>query len=183
MPVITSAGAIAEPRRIEPTGQRRRARRPTRPARLSAMAHVPSRAMPTGVMWYFAGSAARSTWAAVVQLTSCSADWPPNNTTSLIRSPGRHAAPTVPCAAMRFRASDVAAATGGRLVGPDVDDRRRRLRHPHAAPRPAVRAAGRRPRRARVHRRLRSPPVRPRTSRPGRRAAARPSRSATRCRR
>jgi UDP-N-acetylmuramoyl-tripeptide--D-alanyl-D-alanine ligase len=32
-----------------------------------------------------------------------------------------HAAPTVPCAAMRFRASDVAAATGGRLVGPDVD--------------------------------------------------------------
>ena len=32
-----------------------------------------------------------------------------------------HAAPTVPCAAMRFRASDVAAATGGRLIGPDVD--------------------------------------------------------------
>jgi UDP-N-acetylmuramoyl-tripeptide--D-alanyl-D-alanine ligase len=32
-----------------------------------------------------------------------------------------HVVLTVPCAAMRFRASDVAAATGGRLVGPDVD--------------------------------------------------------------
>ena len=42
---------------------------------------------PTGVMSYLSGSAARSTCAAVVQLTSCSADWPPNNTTSLIRSP------------------------------------------------------------------------------------------------
>ncbi|MEY2415956.1 MAG: UDP-N-acetylmuramoyl-tripeptide--D-alanyl-D-alanine ligase, partial [Ilumatobacteraceae bacterium] len=32
-----------------------------------------------------------------------------------------HVSPTVPCAAMRFRASNAAAATGGRLVGPDVD--------------------------------------------------------------
>jgi hypothetical protein len=45
----------------------------------------PSRAMPIGVMRYLAGSAARSTCAAVVQLTSCSADWPPNSTIRLIR--------------------------------------------------------------------------------------------------
>ena len=37
-------------------------------------------------MRYFAGSAARSTWAAVVQLTSCSADWPPNSTMRWMRS-------------------------------------------------------------------------------------------------
>ena len=43
-------------------------------------------AMPMGVMRYFAGSAARSTWAAVVQLTSCSADWPPKMTMRLMRS-------------------------------------------------------------------------------------------------
>ena len=33
---------------------------------------------------------------------------------------GSHATPTVPCAAMRFRAEMVAAVTGGRLHGPDV---------------------------------------------------------------
>ena len=76
-----------------------------------------------------------------------------------------HAAPTVPCAAMRFRASDVAAATGGRLVGPDVDIDGAGFDTRTLRARPAVRAAGRRARRPRVHRRRAGAPAPPRTSR------------------
>ena len=43
--------------------------------------HCPAVEMPTGVIRYRSGSAARSTWAAVVHDTSCSADSPPNSTT------------------------------------------------------------------------------------------------------
>ena len=85
----------------------------------SASAHSPSVEMPTGVTRYFAVSIARSTWVAVTQLTSCSADWPPNSTTRWVRRSLTR--PTVPFAAVRFRASEVAAATRGRLVGPDVE--------------------------------------------------------------
>ena len=84
--VITSAGAMLEPvgssRPGNASGPEARAARAS-----SAIAQSPSREMPTGVIRYFAGSAARNTCAAVVQLTSCSADCPPNNTTKLIRSP------------------------------------------------------------------------------------------------
>ena len=58
---------------------------------------------------------------AVTQLTSCSADCPPNSTTRWIRRRLGHATPTVPFGRVRIRASDVAAATGGALVGPDVE--------------------------------------------------------------
>ena len=75
--------------------------------------------MPIGVTRYFAVSIARRTWVAVTQLTSCSADCPPNSTTRCIR-PGVTTT-TVPFAAVRFRASEAAAATRGRLVGPDVE--------------------------------------------------------------
>src|SRR5262245_63168326 len=72
-----------------------------------------------GVTRYLLVSIARRTCVAVTQLTSCSADCPPNSTTRWIRSAGTTA--TVPFASVRFRASDVAAATRGRLVGPDVE--------------------------------------------------------------
>ena len=39
--------------------------------------HDPSRAIAIGTVRYLVGSAARRTWAAVTQLTSCSADCPP----------------------------------------------------------------------------------------------------------
>ena len=87
-----------------------------------------------GVMRYFAGSAARNTWAAVVHDTSCSADCPPNRTTRWMRSSdaspfmprsryrsARIAARTATVPAVRMRASEIAAAVGGRLVGPDAD--------------------------------------------------------------
>ena len=74
--------------------------------------------MPIGVIRYLSGSAAANTWAAVVQLTSCSADCPPNRTTRLIRSLLTRT--TVPFETVRILASQVAEATGGYLVGPDV---------------------------------------------------------------
>ena len=46
--------------------------------------HLPSRVMPIALMRYFSGSRARSTCAAVTQLTSCSADSPPNNTITCV---------------------------------------------------------------------------------------------------
>ena len=91
--------------------------------------------MPIGVIRYRLGSTARSTWAAVVHDTSCSADWPPKITTRLIRrrhpssSPSQRHGPhrslvidrTVPFGLVRILASEAAAAVGGRLVGPDVE--------------------------------------------------------------
>lgn len=55
----------------------------------------------------------------MVQLTSCSADWPPNSTTRWMRS--LLTSMTVPFGGMRLLASRVAEAVGGTLVGPDVD--------------------------------------------------------------
>ncbi|MEY4080092.1 MAG: hypothetical protein RL430_522 [Actinomycetota bacterium] len=51
------------------------------------LCHEPAREMPTPMMSYFSGSAARITCDAVTQLTSCSADWPPNRMTSVVRGP------------------------------------------------------------------------------------------------
>ena len=57
-----------------------------------------------------------------MQLTSCSADWPPKRTTRWIRSSLTGIEPTVPFGPMRFWASDVAAADRRHgCVGPDVD--------------------------------------------------------------
>lgn len=56
-----------------------------------------------------------------MQLTSCSADWPPKSTTRWMRSlRSVLTVPTVPWPPVRLQASQVAAAVGGRLVGPDV---------------------------------------------------------------
>ena len=46
--------------------------------------HLPSRVIPIALMLYFDWSRARSTCAAVTQLTSCSADSPPNNTITCV---------------------------------------------------------------------------------------------------
>ena len=107
----------------------RPARRPARPGRPSASAQCPSRPMPIGVIRYRAGSTAASTWAAVTQLTSCSADCPPNSTTRWIRS--ALIGSTVPFGAgedpgiRRGRAPPAA-----RCAVPDVDARRRRRSTP-----------------------------------------------------
>jgi len=58
---------------------------------------------------------------AVTQLTSCSAERPPYSTTRWMRSSPFVTPATVPFRLVRFRASDVAGATGGRLVGSDVE--------------------------------------------------------------
>ena len=57
-------------------------------AALSESIHSPVRVMPTGTSSYRSGSAARSTWLADTQDTSCSADTPPKRTTSRIRGLG-----------------------------------------------------------------------------------------------
>ena len=107
-------------RRVEAVGQRVGSGSQRRPRTLGERPR-PSRAMPTGVMSYFAGSAARSTCAAVVQLTSCSADWPPNSTTSLDSIACSPCRPDGTVCGDAIQGKRVAAATGGRLVGPDVD--------------------------------------------------------------
>ena len=119
--------------RVEPTGQARRARPPAPAAAPAAIAHWPSVEMPIGVIRYFVGSTARSTWAAVVHDTSCSADWPPKITTRLIRSsvidvvavPSWSIGRTVPFDLVRILASEAAAAVGGQ---PDRTGRRVRRR-------------------------------------------------------
>ena len=50
-----------------------------------ASIHAPLRVMPTAVTRYLSASSARNTCAAVTQLTSCSADSPPNNTMTWVR--------------------------------------------------------------------------------------------------
>ena len=52
----------------------------------SARCHWPDRSMPRAVTVYRSGFTAFMTWAAVEQLTSCSADWPPKMMTRLMRS-------------------------------------------------------------------------------------------------
>ena len=81
--------------------QRCRGPRPACAARRPASNQRPSVVIPTGTTSYFAGSSARATATAVTRETSCSADWPPNNSMTrrrgagtrafLLRSPGaRH---------------------------------------------------------------------------------------------
>lgn len=53
-----------------------------------ANTHCPWRVIPIGTSLYLSGSAALMTWAAVTQLTSCSADCPPNKTTTVARESG-----------------------------------------------------------------------------------------------
>ena len=52
---------------------------------LSANIHSPLREIATVVTSYRSGSSARNTWAAVTQLTSCSADSPPKMTITWVR--------------------------------------------------------------------------------------------------
>ena len=73
-PVVSSRGG--ERRRTGGEGA------PGRPRRATSRRSVE---MPIGVTRYFAGSIAASTCAAVTQLTSCSADWPPYSTTRWTR--------------------------------------------------------------------------------------------------
>src|SRR4051794_12478560 len=84
----------------------------------SASTHRPSRVMPTGVTSYRERSTAPSTDPAEMHDTSCSADWPPNRRTRRTRSGRSGIRGNVP--RVRFRTGEVAAASGGRLEGPDV---------------------------------------------------------------
>ena len=148
----------------------RRARPPARRWPASASAHSPSVEMPTGVIRYRAGSTAASTWAAVTQLTSCSADWPPNSTTRWMRSSAtspHRPRPVAPSASVRrgigrtvpFGREDpgIRRGRGDRRPAGRARRRRRRgvVRLPRSSARPAVRADRRRARRPRLHRRRR----------------------------
>ena len=137
-------------------------------AAASAIAHRPSVEIPTGVIRYFAGSAAASTCAAVVHDTSCSADSPPNSTIRLIRSSGSRGvavgiaieccipvpvmSATVPFGCMKMLASEAAAGDRRPSAGPGHRVRGSVVRHPLARSRSTVRARRRGAQRARVHR-------------------------------
>ncbi len=157
-----------------------------------ASAHWPSVEMPTGVIRYRSGSAARSTWAAVVQRhvvlgrlahrtapRGGSAQLPSRNgTRPLVADRG----------AVPFGVRENPGQSRGSCRGRWPPDRARRrvrrrlVRLPVDPTRPAVRADRRRTQRSRVHRRARGPPGHRSTSRtsPTRSAAtARRSRSPT----